>query len=73
MDYIEYLDKDSGKVLKTDYSALYLPNLGDFLLINGYSYRVVDIKDNLVDIHEIKEHGGSDFEEYALVTVKKIR
>ena len=72
-DYIEYYDKDTGQMLKPDfYSMGHLPEYGDVLSFNGGKvYRIVGVRED-IDIHEINEHGGSDVDEYAIVTVKSI-
>lgn len=72
-DYIEYYDKDTGQKLKPDfYSMGHLPEYGDVLSFNGgITYRIDSVHEDFT-IREIKEHGGSDVDEYAIVTVKRI-
>lgn len=73
-DYIEYYDKATGAKLTPDYfnNKWYLPGNGEILSLNGgKTYRIVGVREG-VAIREIKEHGGSDFDEYAIVTVESV-
>lgn len=53
------------------HSKHYLPKYKPFLSFNGVqNYRVVDVRECVGMIRDIKEHGGSDYNVYAIVTVE---
>lgn len=70
-DYIKY--KAYGAELTPDFKdKWHLPDRGDILSFNGgKTYRIVSVREDL-DIREINEHGGSDVDEYAIVTVERV-
>lgn len=72
-DYIEYYDKATREELTPDFKdKWHLPDRDDILSFNGgKTYRIVSVHED-TDIREINEHGGSDFDEYAIVTVERV-
>ncbi len=72
-DFIKYYDKATAEELTPDFKdKWHLPNSNDILSFNGgKTYRIVSVREDC-DIREIKEHGGSDVDEYAIVTVERV-
>ncbi len=72
-DYIEYYDKATREELTPDFKdKWHLPDRDAILSFNGgKTYRIVSVHED-TDIREINEHGGSDFDEYAIVTVERV-
>jgi len=72
VDHVEYIDLYTKQCLLPDFRNNFLPDRNDILSFEGgKAYRMVNIKTRTI-IHEINEHGGSDVEENALVTIERI-